>query len=149
LIRQFHSEDAPACLALIQDAILSDPSLSATARDALLEGETLETVIERSRLFYVAVYEIDGEIAGLAGLDMNEVRLLFVAPRRQREGIGGALLAHLEEMVPPALFREIFVYAAPAAAGFYRRAGYVDRGRQPFEVQEQVLETVFMVKTLA
>ena len=149
MIRQFRSEDAPACLALIQDAILSDPSLSARTRDALLEGETLETVSERARLFYVAVYESEGEIAGLAGLDMNEVRLLFVAPGRQGQGIGTALLAHLEEMVPPALFREIFVYSAPAAAGFYRRAGYADRGRQPFEVQEQVLETVFMVKTLA
>ena len=148
MIRQFQSEDAAACLALIRDCLHGDPSLAAPVREALLEGETLETIRERAKLFYIAVYETEGGIAGMAGLEMNEIRLLFVAPQLQRRGMGGELLAHLEEMVPPALFREVFVYSAPFAVPFYRTHGYVDCGEQLFEVHGQVLETVFMVKPL-
>jgi len=149
VIRQFQSEDAAACLALVRDCLRGDPSLADKVREALLEGETLETIRERARLFYVAVYETEGGIAGMAGLEMNEIRLLFVAPQLQRRGMGGEMLAHLEEMVPPTLFREVFVYSAPFAVPFYRTHGYVDCGEQLFEVHGQVLETVFMVKPLA
>ncbi len=102
----------------------------------------------RSTLFYVAVEESGGEIAGVAGLELNEIRLLFVAPGRQREGIGSALLEHLESMVPQAVFREIFLYASPGAAGFYESQGYNSRGRHNFENHEIILPTIFMSKML-
>ena len=148
VIRQFQPDDAEACLAVIRECIRRDPCLPASSREALLEGETVETIRERGSLYYIVVYETGREIAGIAGVEMNEIRLLFVAPGRQRNGIGGKLLAYLERMVPPALFRDVFAYAAPAAVAFYRRHGYVGRGQQLFEVQGQLLETVFMVKPL-
>jgi len=148
MIRQFRSEDADACLSLIQESIRRDRQLSFEVREALLRAETPETIHERSTLYYVVVDERGGQIAAVGGVDMNEIRLLFVGVEHRREGIGRALLEHLEEMVPPALFREIFVYAAPAAEAFYRAQGYLPRGAQPFEAHGVVLDTIFMVKPL-
>jgi GNAT superfamily N-acetyltransferase len=148
MIRQFRPDDADACLSLILESIRQDRRLSFEVRDALLRAETPDTMRERSTLYYVVVDEREGEIAAVGGVDMNEIRLLFVGAARRREGIGSGVLEHLEEMVPPALFREIFVYAAPGAEAFYQSQGYVARGAQPFEAHGVVLESTFMVKPL-
>jgi len=148
MIRQFRPEDSHPCRDLIHECIRSDRLLSSDVRDALLGAETAETIRERSTLYYLVVDERDGEITAVGGVDMNEVRLLFVAPAHQGQGIGHALLDHLEDMVPPALFREVFVYAAPASEPFYRRCGYRSRGPHPFEAHSVVIETIFMVKPL-
>lgn len=104
---------------------------------------------ERARLYYLAVCEMEGRPAGVGAIDWNEIRLLCVAPDLQRRGIGSMILRHLQATVPPELFREIFVYAAPSATGFYARHGYEDRGRHAFEIDRYAIETVFMVKRLS
>lgn len=100
---------------------------------------------ERARLFYIAVYESGDRILGLAGLDMNEIRLLHVLPEYQRRGIGRLLLEHIKSMVPPDLFTEIFAYSSQQAVGFYKACGFVDKGLFAFELDGEALQTVFMV----
>jgi GNAT superfamily N-acetyltransferase len=84
----------------------------------------------------------------VGGIDLNEIRLLFVAPEYQRRGIGSTLLGHLETLVPPALFSDIFVYAAPGAEDFYRANGYRPKGDHRFMVGETAMPTIFMTKKL-
>jgi hypothetical protein len=58
------------------------------------------------------------------------------------------LLGHLEALVPPALFADIFVYSAPGAAGFYQAHGFRSRGKHAFNVGDYVVPTIFMTKKL-
>jgi GNAT superfamily N-acetyltransferase len=145
-LRPFVPADAPACSTLIRACIETDTSNPYGLRDKMLLAESPDTVRERSRLFYLAVYVFDGEISGIAGLDMNEIRLLCVAPGYRRRGIGSALIDHLVAMVPGSLFRNIFVYAAPASVAFYTSNGFIEQGPVVFSHEEAAQQTVFMIR---
>jgi ribosomal protein S18 acetylase RimI-like enzyme len=144
MIRQFQSEDAPSCCRLIHACLENDPSFSYALREKIRIGETVQAVNERARLFYVAVYESENRILGVAGLDMNEIRLLCVSPERQRRGIGRALFEHLKTMVPGALFPDIFVYSSIQAVGFYRACGFIEEGPFSFYFADEPMPTIFM-----
>ena len=101
-------------------------------------------MIERASLYYLAVYEWESRIFGIAGLDLNEVRLLFVSPARRRAGIGRALIEHLKAMVPATFFTDIFVYASTQSVEFYKSCGFVEGGSVEFDVGRGKLRTVFM-----
>jgi GNAT superfamily N-acetyltransferase len=144
MIRQFRREDAQFCCRLVHSCLQQDTSLSAALREKILNGETPLAMEERSRLFYLAVYEAEGQILGIAGLDMNEIRLLFVAPGHQRRGIGRALLEHISAMVPAYLFQDIFVYSAIPAVSFYSAHGFIEKGQVSFELGGESMPAVFM-----
>jgi hypothetical protein len=144
MIRQYRPEDAASCCQLICACLENDPSLSGSLREKMRSLETPQSMNERSKLFYIAVYESENRISGIAGLDMNEIRLLYVAPEQQRRGIGRALLDHLKPMAPPALFTDIFVYSTVQAAGFYKACGFVEKGLFCFDLSGEVLPAVFM-----
>ncbi len=144
MIRPFQPDDAQACTAIIRACILEDPGLSPPLREKLLELETPAAILERAQLYYLAVHESDGSVSGLGGLDLNEIRILFVSPGHRHGGIGRALVAHFETMVPPALFKDIFVYSTPGSAGFYRALGFQEQGPAVFFICGIPMETVFM-----
>jgi len=146
MIRQFRAEDAQACCELIHACIERDPQISAALQERICGKESPETMLQRAGLFYVAVYDSGQGILGVAGLDMNEVRLLYVSPGHQGRGIGGELLAHLESMVPSTLFADIFVYSTFAAVDFYRSHGFTPGGEYVFYYDGEQLTTVFMTK---
>ncbi len=99
---------------------------------------------ERARLFYVAVYESQEQVLGVAGLDMNEVRLLCVSPAHQRRGIGRALVEHIKVMAPGFLIGDIFVYSSEGAVDFYKTCGFIEKGPFIFTVGGKPLSTIFM-----
>jgi GNAT superfamily N-acetyltransferase len=103
MIRQFQAADAEACSKLICDCLQNDLSLSPPLRQKMLEQETPEMMLKRAGLFYIAVYESEDRILGIAGIDMNEIRLLYVSPESQRRGIGRMLWDHIRPMAPSAL----------------------------------------------
>ncbi len=147
-IRQFQPDDAAASAGVLQACIRLDLTIPQAAREELVQIESPAAMIEHSRLYYLAVCALDEKIVGVAGLDMNEIRLLFVDPGHQRLGIGTRLLRHLEGFVPPALFCDVFVYAAPGAVGFYRLHGYEPKGAHGFKIAGETVPTVFMTKRL-
>ncbi len=114
----------------------------------MLRAESPDAMIRRASLFYLAVHDSAESIQGVAGLDMNEVRLLYVSPDHQGRGIGSALLAHLESMVPPSLFADVFVYSTFAAVDFYRAHGFAACGEFAFDFDGEQLTTVFMTKSI-
>jgi GNAT superfamily N-acetyltransferase len=148
IIRQFRPDDAEPSSRLVRACLALDPSFPASEKECLIRAESAEAMRERAGLFYLAVAVAGNDLAGVAGVDMNEIRILYVHPGRQRQGIGSALLAHLEGMVPAALFADIFVYASPGAAGFYSVRGYESRGEHVFQVGSLAVPTVFMRKPL-
>jgi GNAT superfamily N-acetyltransferase len=148
MIRQFRPEDAAGCIDVVRACIRFDRCLAPDLRDLLLEAETAASLCERAARHYLAVDESGDRITGVGGVELNEIRILYVDPGRQGAGIGSALLGHLEELVPSALFRDVFVYAIPSAEGFYRARGYAARGVHAFQAGGAVIKTVFMVKDL-
>jgi ribosomal protein S18 acetylase RimI-like enzyme len=148
MIRQFKPEDAESCCELVHACLASDPQLSPVFNNTLRILETPQAMRKRSNLFYIAVYESSSGVVGAAGLDMNEVRLLYVSPDYQNQGIGEALLDHLESMVPSSMFADIFVYATPSAADFYSRHGFKTMGEYTFDLNGAQIRTIFMIKPL-
>jgi GNAT superfamily N-acetyltransferase len=148
LIRQFHFEDAPACSGIMQACMARDPNLPPTAKAEMLRGESAEVMRQRASLIYMAVCVFADCVVGLGGVDLNEIRLLFVAPEHQNRGFGSRLLQHLESWVPPALFSDIFVYAAPGAVKFYRSHGYQPGGECAFAAGRNLVPIVFMTKNI-
>ena len=146
MIRQFRAEDAQACCELIHACVQLDPQMPAALQERICRAETPEAILHRAGSFYVVVYDSDEGILGVAGFDMNEVRLLYVTPNHQGRGIGGQLLAHLESMVPSTPFAEIFVYSTFAAVDFYRSHGFAAGGEHVFDFEGESLATVFMTK---
>jgi GNAT superfamily N-acetyltransferase len=144
MIRPFQPEDASACCGIIHACLEADVSFPPALRSKIHAGETPRSMMERAALFYIAVYEAEDRILGFAGLDMNEIRLLYIAPDSQRRGIGRSLFEHIQAMVPSALFPEIFVYASPGATGFYGACGFKDKGPFVFDLGGEPLQTVFM-----
>jgi len=144
MIRQFRQPDAVPCSRLIHACLQNDPSYSSALRNKIFLLETAQSMMERARLFYVAVYESKDELLGIAGLDMNEIRLLCVSPEHRRLGIGRALLDHIKAMVPGLIFSDIFVYSSPQAAGFYRASGFREKGPFAFNMGGEQLQTIFM-----
>ena len=144
MIRQFRTEDASSCCRLIHACLQSDSSLPLSLRKKIRNSETPENMAERARLFYVAVFESEGQILGIAGLDMNEVRLLCVSPMHHRRGIGRILLEHIKTMVPKELFSDVFVYSSLQAVNFYKACGFMEKGCFSFELGGEPLRTIFM-----
>ena len=148
-IRQFRSADAEACSRIVRACLLQDPLMQTLAGAAFPEAESTAILCEWAGRFYLAVWALENGLAGVGGVDMNEIRLLSVHPDHQRKGIGSGLLRHLEDLVPPALFSDVFLYAAPAAAGFYQRHGYRSGGEHVEHLGSLTVPTIFMTKRLA
>ena len=76
-------------------------------------------------------FELDGELVGVMGVqpvrDVVLIRHAYVAPARQREGIGAALLEHLLRRTDRPVLVGTWA-AAEWAIRFYRRHGFALAG---------------------
>ena len=66
----------------------------------------------------IVVAEVDEEIVGTGGLEGQWLQALFVEPARQRSGIGGRLLGHLENIGVRNGLHRLHLYATLNAVGF-------------------------------
>jgi N-acetylglutamate synthase-like GNAT family acetyltransferase len=144
MIRQFQPEDSTACCSLIQECLANDSSLSSGLREILRNSETPQSMEERARLFFTAVFESEGRILGIVGLELNEIRLLCVSPEHRRRGIGRTLVEYIKSLVPDLLFSDIFVYSSIQGSEFYSACGFKEKGRVIFDIGGEQLRTVFM-----
>jgi predicted GNAT family N-acyltransferase len=64
----------------------------------------------------------------------GKLRQMAVAPERHGEGIGRALVLHLEAEALRAGLAEIVMHARATAVGFYERLGYAAAGDEFLEV---------------
>src|SRR4051812_26887911 len=86
-------------LAIVNAAAEADRGVIPADRwhDPYMPREQLDAEIAAGVVF--RAYEAEGELAGIMGAqpvrDVELIRHAYVAPGRQRQGIGGALLEHL------------------------------------------------------
>ncbi|MBO0718423.1 MAG: GNAT family N-acetyltransferase [Rhizobiales bacterium] len=90
-----------------------------------MPGEELDR--ERAAGVVFWGYEERRRLAGVMGLqemrDVTLIRHAYVAPAKQRDGIGGKLLAHLQQMSTKPML--VGTWAASWAIRFYERHGFV------------------------
>jgi GNAT superfamily N-acetyltransferase len=118
-----------------RDAILAIVNAAAEAyrgvipadrwREPYMPAEELDEEIAAGVAFWG--YEADGELVGVMGIqpldDVDLIRHAYVAPGRQRHGIGGALLDHLASSATRRMLVGTWA-TAEWAIGFYRRNGF-------------------------
>jgi putative acetyltransferase len=111
-------------------------------RRAMAEGE---------RMFVAELQpgEVGRVVIGLAGIHGNEVRAVYVHPDHVGCGVGGALLAALEEQARSDGFETLLLHSTLNARAFYLKHGYRDEGETVFDLRPGLdLPCVKMTKAL-
>jgi GNAT superfamily N-acetyltransferase len=126
-IRRCGDDEREAILAIINAAAEAYRGVIPPDRwhEPYMEAGELEREIAAGVVFWG--YEDGGELLGAMGIqavhDVDLIRHAYVLPRRQRGGVGGALLGYLRALTS----RRILVgtwAAADWAIRFYRRHGF-------------------------
>jgi putative acetyltransferase len=105
---------------------------------------------ERMFVAEVEAGESGSVVIGLAGVHGNEVRAVYVHPDYVGRGVGGAMLAALEEQARSDGFETLVLHSTLNARAFYLRHGYRDEGETVFELRPGLdLSCVKMTKALA
>lgn len=126
-IRSFREDDRPDILAIINAAAEAYRGVIPADRwhEPYMPAADLDHEIEAGVAFWV--YETDGELAGVMGIqpvrDVDLIRHAYVLPGHQGRGIGGAMLAHLQGLSSRRMLIGTWA-AADWAIRFYQRHGF-------------------------
>ena len=126
-IRPSRDDERDAILTIVNAAAQAYRGVIPADRwhEPYMPGEELDAEIAAGVVFWV--YEVDGEIVGVMGVqpvrDVDLIRHAYVAPAVQGRGIGGALLDHLMRGATRRML--VGTWAAAAwAIRFYERHGF-------------------------
>jgi putative acetyltransferase len=104
---------------------------------------------ERMFVAEVQTGEAGGAVIGLAGIHGNEIRAVYVHPDHVGCGVGGALLAALEEQARSDGIESLALHSTLNARSFYLKHGYRDEGETVFSLRPGLeLPCVKMTKRL-
>jgi ribosomal protein S18 acetylase RimI-like enzyme len=137
MIGQAHPEDVPEILAVI------NASNRAAFRDIIPQPYfkepflSLEQLLDDFQRMNVYAYTSKGSIVGVAALvveslDAGKIRWVYVLPGHQRQGIGTALLAHVERQARELGLRRLWLVTSEEATwaiSLYQRLGYASSER--------------------
>ena len=133
LIRPCADDDRAAILALVNAAAEAYRGVIPADRwhEPYMPPDELDGEIAAGIRFWG--YEDDGELVGVMGLqpvrDVELIRHAYVAPGRQRGGVGGTLLEHLAARTTARMLVGTWA-AAEWAVRFYERHGFAHVGRE-------------------
>ena len=127
------ASDLPGVRSLIAAAIRGSVAESESDAEFLIAdiNETLDKWLHDPRDSVHLKYEVAGEILGVALVkNFWNLSTLFVAPARQRQGIGRALMAEVLRVCGPASPRgKVEVNSSRVAVPFYETQGFRRTGR--------------------
>lgn len=140
-VRAAISDDASAIRTLITRALASNGGGdgSPDVTEAIRSGLSASIIARRIKRWRVLVAEADISVFGVAAIDANRVRMVFVEPSRQRQGVGTVLLDAIAQFARDDGRSHLEVFAAPAAQPFYAAFGYVPAGKFTDRGQTTVL----------
>jgi len=126
MIRSIEERDLQRVSALIQNTLLvsnlSDYDLEIIGN--LLRAFSPERLRALAATRSIYLYEQEGAVLGVIGLEGGRVYNFFVSPDRQGSGIGGMLLDFVEEQARNRGQRILAVDSSLTAASFYTSRGY-------------------------
>lgn len=125
-VRPATADDANTIAALIQRTLrvsnAADYSVEEIGR--VFAGFSTGRVLQRIQHQDVFVAEIDGEIVATVGYADGQLWALFVAPERQRLGLGRLLVEHIEAHARQRGDLQLALSASLTGVEFYERLGY-------------------------
>jgi GNAT superfamily N-acetyltransferase len=135
-VRRATPDDAEVAVAVVRESITrlcvadhqNDPlTLELWLRNKTPDNFALWIVNPDNHL---VVAQLDSAIGGVACLHRSgEVRLCYVAPDRQRVGIGAALLGAVEAQARAWGLERLVLNSTTGARAFYERQGYTASGQ--------------------
>lgn len=136
-IRQAGPTDAPAACALLRRSISESCAPDHGNRPEILDNwvgnKTPQNVAAwfASPSNYALLAERDGELVGLALLTQaGKLALCYVLPEAVRGGVGGALVAGIEEQARAWNISKVFMHCPASSSGFFERNGYTNAGKE-------------------
>ncbi|OBQ67478.1 GNAT family N-acetyltransferase [Mesorhizobium erdmanii] len=97
------------------------------------------------------IAEIDGEVAGVIHWRGDFIEALHVRVSRQGQGVGGRLLAHAEQAIRAAGYRQVRLETDTfneRAQNVYKAVGYIEKDRYPDDEWGSGFTTVLFEKRL-
>jgi GNAT superfamily N-acetyltransferase len=135
-VRRAAAEDAESAIAVVRESIarlcVADHGNDPLTLEPWLRNKTADTFARwvASADNHVVVAELDSVIGGVASLHASgEIQLCYVAPDRQRVGMGTALLVALEAAATAKRLHKVVLKSTVGARVFYERNGYVPSGQ--------------------
>lgn len=89
--------------------------------------ENLRMTLRKREMF---MFEEQNEILGTIGLEGSKVHDFFVAPDRQKRGVGSALLSFVEARAKENGVRNLYLAASLTAVRFYKKKDYETTGEE-------------------
>lgn len=154
LVQELRFQDIPEVVELVHSTIIRDPCFDYAQRQKLLAVTSLEGT-QTSLLSGHSVVYVDAEDKpiGFCSVAGNRIRFLFVNPKHQRRGIGGALLNYMERYSAGSdnseeSNKKLRVFSTESAAAFYEKHGYREIGRHYHMLDEVAVLRVEMMKSM-
>lgn len=92
--------------------------------DLLCSNFEPEQVAKRIVNEHILLCFVGVDLIGTAGLRRDYLRSMFIEPTYQRQGLGKALVANIEEIARQNVISEIMVHSSVTARKFYETLGY-------------------------
>lgn len=152
LIRPYKSDDLDEIVALFRRSVRELASCDYT--DQQIEAWAPETSeppgwSQRLATELVLVCEIEGRVAGFAGLEKNgHLDLLYVHPEYAQRGVGSNLCGYLEKWANRNKIVRVFTEASVTARPFFERRGFRAIREQTMLVQGVRISNFYMERTL-
>jgi GNAT superfamily N-acetyltransferase len=134
-VRPAEPQDAEVAIEVVRDSItrlcVADHESDPVTLASWLRNKTVETFVRwiASADNHIVVAELDSVIGGVASLHASgEIQLCYVAPSRQRVGVGTALLGALEAVARARGLHQVVLKSTVGARSFYEHSGYRPSG---------------------
>jgi len=151
-IRKATADDAAASFAIRREAIRAQCRGHYPQADleTWTAGAMSETFARRvAETFYVATVDGAAVGTGMIDLETGKIDAVFVLPGHMGQGVGRALVRHLEALAVEAGLGEIHLESTLNAAPFYRALGFQGEARSIYQSTLGVdLACVPMIKQL-
>jgi GNAT superfamily N-acetyltransferase len=148
VVRPYGESDAERCCVIIRACLPQLDGLNDAARSFLEAKLIPDRLHAELASMETVIYEDGGEVVGLAALDGMEAKRLYVHPSVQGRGIARVLFQHVEELARSRGLAVLSGDAAPAAAPFYEKLGFVAEGKSQTLRGEAHFTTVRVFKRL-
>ena len=150
MIRKFVPEDAEKLSQLIVRnlRLVNIRDYSKETIEALATYFAPDTIIDLATNSYTIVCTHEGHIVGIAVLDKDRVRNVFVEVEMHKQGVGRLLMAAIEAHAIEINLIKIYLYAGLSAQGFYSKLGYKTINRIEHDLDGNPLPVIKMEKIL-
>jgi len=146
IIRPAKESNAERIFEIHRDAILNieDYLYSQDLKQAWApENSKRAEKIIISEQYYTVVAIIDKKVVGFGSVTENNLKLLYVDPNFQQQGVATKILQHLEERIP----KPIELKVSKNAVEFYHKHGYKIRSKATVMFKNKAIDTFLAWKS--